>query len=438
MTTTPASAAALGIDVRPMSGHIGAEIHGVDLTHLTPESVAEIRAALLQWKVVFFRDQDLTQAQHIAFAPPVRRRRRRPTRRCRRCSPTTPRSCCSTTSSGSAAAARTARLIESRWHTDVTFVPNPPMGSILRGVVVPPYGGDTQWINLASRTSGCRRRSSDSSTACTPCTTTSCRSLRGEMSPELAKQFPVDRHPLRAPGRARAPGDRREGAVRQPQLHEPHRRAVAPGERVTCSRMLYEHMTNAEFTCRFRWEPGSIAFWDNRATAPPRARPTSPRACTARCSASPSPATSPSVPTANPVLALGRRLLMSTATALRITPEPAVLGATVDGIDLSGPLAAELVAEVRAALNQYQVLFFPEQNIAAERQVKLGRRSARCTPTRCSARRPAGSRGVRHRARGAGRRDVALRRVVLTAAAARLDPQLVIVADQVATRTGRA
>ena len=38
--------------------------------------------------------------------------------------------------------------IESRWHTDVTFVPNPPMGSILHGVIVPPYGGDTQWINL--------------------------------------------------------------------------------------------------------------------------------------------------------------------------------------------------------------------------------------------------------------------------------------------------
>ena len=65
---------------------------------------------------------------------------------------------------------------------------------------------------------------------------------------------------------------------------------------------------------------------------------------------------------------------MSTATALRITAEPAVLGsATVDGIDLSEPLTPELVAEVRATLNQYQVLFFPEQHIAAAQQVKLGR-----------------------------------------------------------------
>ena len=56
------------IDVRPLSGHTGAEIHGVDLGEpLTAEVLAQIRATLLQWKVVFFRDQDLTPAQHIAF-----------------------------------------------------------------------------------------------------------------------------------------------------------------------------------------------------------------------------------------------------------------------------------------------------------------------------------------------------------------------------------
>ena len=64
---------------------------------------------------------------------------------------------------------------------------------------------------------------------------------------------------------------------------------------------------------------------------------------------------------------------MSTATALRINPEPAVLGATVEGIDLREPLTPELVSEVRDALNRHQVLFFPEQDISAEQQVKLGR-----------------------------------------------------------------
>jgi len=64
---------------------------------------------------------------------------------------------------------------------------------------------------------------------------------------------------------------------------------------------------------------------------------------------------------------------VSTATALRITPEPAVLGATVQGIDLSEALTPDVLTDVRDALNQYQVLFFPEQGITAEQQVKLGR-----------------------------------------------------------------
>src|SRR3954447_21675615 len=66
---TPAAAAALGLEVRPLAGHIGAEIFGVDLTRpLADAAVTEIRAIWLKWKVVFFRDQHLTQEQHIAFA----------------------------------------------------------------------------------------------------------------------------------------------------------------------------------------------------------------------------------------------------------------------------------------------------------------------------------------------------------------------------------
>ena len=180
MTATPtdtsssgkSSAAALGIDVRPMSGHTGAEILGVDLTHLTPELVAEIRATLLKWKVVFFRDQDLTQAQHIEFG--------RAFGDVTPAHPTLPAQIPEHPEilllDNGGSASLDDPLIESRWHTDVTFVVNPPMASILRGVVVPPYGGDTQFTNLASRTRSCRPRSAISSTVCTRCTTTSCRS----------------------------------------------------------------------------------------------------------------------------------------------------------------------------------------------------------------------------------------------------------------------
>ncbi len=64
----PGTGSLPGLDVRPISGYIGTEIHGVDLrTPLDAATVAAIRATLLEWKVVFFRDQDLTRDQHLAF-----------------------------------------------------------------------------------------------------------------------------------------------------------------------------------------------------------------------------------------------------------------------------------------------------------------------------------------------------------------------------------
>ena len=145
------------LDVRPVTGIIGAEVHGVDLRRpLEPAVVAEITEALLRWKVLFFRDQPLTQDQHVAFARafgeptaahPVHagvadqpniyavetgqlkgspRRRQAPR-------PFAP-----------------GPSTQTGWHTDITFVPNPAMGSILRGVVIPPAGGDTLWTNLVA------------------------------------------------------------------------------------------------------------------------------------------------------------------------------------------------------------------------------------------------------------------------------------------------
>ena len=136
------------MDVQPIAGHIGAEIHGVDLRRLTEEDVAAIRAALLRWRVVFFRDQDLTPTEHVAFgrhfgtvAP---------------AHPTLPPSfpdhpeilLLDYETDRDDAGRDDPFRIEHRWHTDVTYLPSPPMGSILRAVAVPPYGGDTQFTNL--------------------------------------------------------------------------------------------------------------------------------------------------------------------------------------------------------------------------------------------------------------------------------------------------
>jgi alkyl sulfatase len=280
----PAGAAALGLEVRPQAGHIGAEIHGVDLSApLAPAVVDAIRATLLRWKVVFFRDQQLTQAQHIAFG--------RAFGEVTPGHPTLPaafpdhpeillldnqrfarkeRAARGGAEREDAAAGGAGRgdgpSIESRWHTDVTFVPNPPMGSILRGVVVPDYGGDTQWTNLVvayERLSEPVRRLLDGLHAVhhnvLPLS-------RGELSPELQQQFQSQdlraQHPV-----VRVHPESGERALFVNPNFTSHIVELSRQEGRHLLAMLYEHLANPEFTVRFRWQPGSIAFWDNRATA---------------------------------------------------------------------------------------------------------------------------------------------------------------------------
>src|SRR6185436_4523748 len=112
----------LGLDVRPIAGNIGAEIHGVDLREpFEPAVLAEVRAALLEWKVIFFRDQPITPEQQIAFGSqfgdvtPAH-----PT-----LPPEMPEYPEILVLDNKTIAKGRGPSIESRWHTDVTFVPNP-------------------------------------------------------------------------------------------------------------------------------------------------------------------------------------------------------------------------------------------------------------------------------------------------------------------------
>jgi taurine dioxygenase len=262
MTTTTA------IDVRPMSGHIGAEIDGVDLTNpLDPGVVAEIRSALIEWKVVFFRDQPITQDQHVAFGrlfgdvTPAH--------------PTLPAMfpdhpeilLLDSKAIGDNEQQKSGRgvSVESRWHTDVTFVPNPPMGSILRGVVIPPYGGDTQWTNLVV---AYERLSEPLQRLCDELHAVHHNFLplaRGELSGALKEQFQSKDmrsvHPV-----VRVHPESGEKALFVNSNFTSHIVELSRREGRHLLAMLYEHIADPSFTCRFRWEPDSIAFWDNRAT----------------------------------------------------------------------------------------------------------------------------------------------------------------------------
>ena len=257
-----------GLDVRPMAGHIGAEILGVDLSQpLDAALVAQIRSTLLRWRAVFFRGQDLTQAQHLAFArafgEPVQAHPTLPAE-----FPDHPEILLldNRRLGGGGGGGSKGSSIESRWHTDVTFVPDPPMGSILRGVVVPPYGGDTQWTNLVvayERLSEPIRNMIDGLHAVHHNTLPI---KRGELPGKVAKLFAGDGlravHPV-----VRVHPETGEKSLFVNPNFTSHIVELSRGESRHLLAMLYEHMTDAEFTVRFRWEPGSIAFWDNRCTA---------------------------------------------------------------------------------------------------------------------------------------------------------------------------
>ena len=126
------------LTVNRLGARIGARIDGVRLgPDLDSDALARIRAALLEHKVVFFRDQHLDDAEHIAFAEQMGEL-------------TTAHPTVNTGSARVLSLAGDKGMAANSWHTDVTFVDRVPAISILRGVTIPPYGGSTVWANTAA------------------------------------------------------------------------------------------------------------------------------------------------------------------------------------------------------------------------------------------------------------------------------------------------
>lgn len=251
-------------EVRPMTGYTGAELAGVDLRRpLSPDAVATVRSALLRWKVVFFRDQDIGPEEHVAFGSAFGE--------VTLAHPTLPAAVPDypqilLLDNEEIFGGSTPPLqVESIWHTDVSFLSTPPMGSILRGVVVPEYGGDTQWTNLVlayERLSAPLKSLIDGLHAVHA---NSVPIARGEAA--LPYQQQLAAKPFRAvhPMVRVIPETGERALFVNPRFTD-HVVELARQEGRHLLAMLYEHLTNPEFTVRFRWAPGSVAFWDNRAT----------------------------------------------------------------------------------------------------------------------------------------------------------------------------
>ncbi|WP_081437941.1 TauD/TfdA dioxygenase family protein [Pseudofrankia asymbiotica] len=261
ITDDSATPSDIGLDVRPLSGYIGAEIFGVDLRQpLEPAVVAEIRATLLKWKVVFFRDQDITPAQQVAFG--------------RQFGEVTPGHPTLPTLEGQpevfpldsrAEHYRSEIRVQSLWHTDVTFVHNPPTASILRGVIVPPYGGDTQWTNLVTAYETLSAPIRDLIDGLHAVHVNQLHLERGDsskLSALFAKTAYEAVHPV-----VRVHPETGERALFVNPNFTTRIVELSNPESAQILDLLYRHLATPAFTVRFRWQPNSIAFWDNRATA---------------------------------------------------------------------------------------------------------------------------------------------------------------------------
>lgn len=256
MTTT---APAPVVTVQKVGGRLGAVLTGVRLGgDLPAETVAEIRAALLEHKVVFFRGQDhLDEEQHEAFGQllgtPVAH-------------PTVP-----------SADGRYSFPVDSdhggranQWHSDVTFVPAYPAFSILRAVVVPPYGGNTLWANTATayaRLPQPLRRLADELRA-VHSNDYDYAALRPDALPEQLARFRevftstkfLTEHPV-----VRVHPETGERVLLLGNFVQRIKGLTAPDSRALFQ-LFQSHIERPENSVRWQWQAGDVAIWDNRAT----------------------------------------------------------------------------------------------------------------------------------------------------------------------------
>ena len=250
------------IEVSPLSIHIGAEISGVDLSRpLPPEQVRDIRATWLKWQVVFFRDQPMTHRQQIDFS--------------RQFGAVTPGHVVYGGDSDfpeiyPVSKHRTANNYREQlllrpwtgWHTDITAAINPPMASILRGDIVPPFGGDTQFTSMlvAYQTLSPTLRSFiDGLRGIYRNGAPQNVDAKNDYNEMIKNRTLVSEHSL-----VRVHPETGERALYVGPGHLKSVVGLTPSESKGLLEMLWEHLTRPEFTVRFKWEPGSVAFWDNR------------------------------------------------------------------------------------------------------------------------------------------------------------------------------
>ncbi len=247
------------LEFSPVSGSIGAQVDGINLCEtLTTEQFEALNQALMEHEVLFFRDQPLKPENHAALAdlfgqpqlheayPHVKDYPQITILENDKDNPS---------------------LIE-MWHTDMTFRECPPIGSILHGVIIPEKGGDTLFASMSAAYQGLSDQMQSflsGLTAIHDFTFGFKESLEApggrERLADMVKSNPPVEHPV-----IRTHPISGKKCLYVNSLFTSRIKGVKEKESRAILDFLFNHMVQPEYTCRFGWEPDSIAFWDNRIT----------------------------------------------------------------------------------------------------------------------------------------------------------------------------
>ena len=245
--------------VQPLACALGAELSGVDLTlELSPKIFRELRRLLVEYEVVFFRDQDISPAQHRSLAASFGPLQTHPAYNTVEGFPEI---------TILESTAENPSKIEA-WHSDMTFREHPPLGTVLRSKIIPAQGGDTLWASMTAAYDGL---------------STPMQNFLADLTAEHDLSYGFKESLAEPGGRERLA---QAVADNPPVIHPVIRTHPESGKKVIfvnslfttrilelnnresedVLKLLFEHVVTAEYSCRFRWAPNSIAIWDNRST----------------------------------------------------------------------------------------------------------------------------------------------------------------------------
>lgn len=243
--------------VKKIAPTIGAEISGLRLGgDLSDEVMHDLRRALLEWKVLFFRDQDIERAEHRAFAERWGALEQHPFFKFFQPGQT---------DADVTTLAKDAMVggVENNWHNDVTWHEFPSFAAVLRAVEVPEVGGDTLWADTAA---AYELLPQDIKDRIDPLVAehdwinSFGKSMPAESVEALRPQFPAVQHPV---VRVIPESGRRVLFVNMTFTQRIV--GVSEDESNELLTLLYRHINRPEFQVRLKWEPNTVAFWDNRA-----------------------------------------------------------------------------------------------------------------------------------------------------------------------------